>query len=141
MHKSTLLALVLLLGVSSFACQNYSSGLQQSVSTVDETAAITTLRTIGTAQRTYAVSNGGDYGTFPQLCAAGVLDERFNSDQPEVRGYVLTMNVGDKSFSCNADPAPGGKQQAARHFYIDSTSTALHANPSQPASATDASVN
>src|SRR5580765_2416971 len=98
MSKSMLFALMLLLGISTLACTDYSTGLQRSASTVDETAAITTLGTIGTAQRTYAVTNNGDYGTFQQLCAAGLLDERFNSSQPEVRGYVLTMNVGEKSF-------------------------------------------
>jgi hypothetical protein len=141
MLKSFLLALALLLSLSSLACTDYSTGLRQSAGTVDETAVISTMQTIATAQRTYAVSNNGDYGTFPQLCAAGVLDERFNSNQPEVRGYVLTMNVSEQAFSCNADPAPSGKQQAARHFYVDSTSAVPHANPTQPASATDPPVN
>ena len=98
--------------------------------------AIVTLKTISTAQQTYALSNGGNYGTFQQLCEAGYLDSRFNYTQPQVKGYVLSMNVGDKSFSCNADPAPG-TAQPARHFYIDSASGELHANPTQPATSAD----
>ena len=141
MGKSMLFALALLLGISTLSCTDYSTGLQRSARTVDETAALATLSTIGTAQRTYAVSNNGDYGTFEQLCAAGVLDERFNASQPEVRGYILTMNVGDKTFSCNADPAPGGKEQGGRHFYIDASSATLHVNPTQPASAADPAAN
>lgn len=122
--------------IASLSCQSYTTGLQQSAGRVDETAVIGSLRTIGVAQRSYSVSNGGDYGTFQQLSEAGYLDSRFNSSKPEVKGYALTMNVGEKSFSCNADPAITGGQQA-RHFYIDSTSGEIHANPSQPATAAD----
>jgi hypothetical protein len=122
------------------SCQSYSTGLQQSVARADETSAIVTLKTISTAQQTYAVSNGGNYGTFQQLCEAGYLDSRFNYTQPQVKGYLLSMNVGDKSFSCNADPAPG-TAQPARHFYIDSASGELHANPTQPATSADQGLN
>lgn len=122
------------------SCQSYSTGLQQSVARADETSAIVTLKTISTAQQTYALSNGGNYGTFQQLCEAGYLDSRFNYTQPQVKGYLLSMNVGDKSFSCSADPAPG-TAQPARHFYIDSASGELHANPTQPATSADQGLN
>lgn len=122
--------------IASFSCQSYTTGLQQSSNRVDETAVLATLRTIGVAQRSYSVSNGGDYGTFQQLSEGGYLDSRFNSSKPEVKGYALTMNVGEKSFGCNADPALPGAQPA-RHFYVDSSSAEIHTNPSQPATATD----
>ena len=50
------------------SCQTYTTGLQQSVARADETSAIAALKTISTAQQTYAISNGGGYGTFQQLC-------------------------------------------------------------------------
>ncbi len=125
--------------IGSLSCQSYTTGLQQSAGRVDETAVIATLRTIGVAQRSYSVSNGGDYATFQQLSEGGYLDSRFNSSNPEVKGYALTMNVGEKSFGCNADPALAGAQPA-RHFYIDSTSAEIHANPSQAATVTDPPV-
>ena len=137
------LALTVLICVASPSCQNYSTGLQQSVTRVDETVATGTLRTISAAQQTYSVSNGGSYGTFQQLYEGDYLDLRFKSDNPavqtrQIKDYVLTMAVGSDSggpyYRCNADPvAP----KEGRHFYIDSSASALRANPTQPASASD----
>jgi hypothetical protein len=125
--------------LTSVSCQNYSSGLQQSVERADETVATTALRAIALAQQSYAVTNEGNYGTFQQLSAGGFLDERFNSDKPALKGYVLTMDVGKGSngwfYTCNADPAGEGPQ--GKHFYMDSKSNALHSNTTQPASASD----
>lgn len=143
MFRQTCLALTLLLGIVSLSCQTYTSGLQQSVARADETAATGALRTIAIAQRTYSVTSGGDFATFQQLCDGDYLDARFNAEKPAIKDYVLTMTVAAKGagqpegfFSCNADPVGTGAQ-AGRHFYIDSTSAALHANPDQPATAND----
>jgi len=133
-----LLSFVCLLIVFVFliSCQTYSTGLQQSVARADETSAIAALKAISTAQQTYAVSNGGSFGTFQQLCEAGYLDKRFNSSTPQVKDYVLSMEVSANSYSLNADPARSG-EQAGRHFYLDSTSPLIRVNPTQPATATD----
>jgi hypothetical protein len=141
MSRTALIIFSLLTCVASLTCQTYTTGLQQSVARADETSAIGALRTIALAQRTYSVSNGGSYGSFQQLCDGGYLDSRFNSSKPEVKDYILTMDVGAKpgsesGFSCNADPSGAGGQ-AGRHFYIDSTSNEIHVNPTQPATAND----
>ena len=144
MFRFALLATTVLICIASLSCQNYSTGLQQSVTRVDETVATGTLRTIASAQQTYAISNGGNYGTFQQLFEGDYLDLRFKSDNPasqtrQIKDYVLTMEVGRDSagphFRCNADPATAGQQ--GKHFYIDSSANALHANSTQPASASD----
>lgn len=139
MFRFALLATTVFICLASLSCQNYSSGLQQSVTRADETVATGALRTIAVAQQTYSVSNEGNYGTFPQLSAGGYLDERFNSDKPALKDYVLTMAVdkgsGGPFYSCNADPAGDGPQ--GRHFYMDSKSNALHVNATQPAAASD----
>ena len=70
---------------AALACTSYTSGLQQSTTRVDETAAIAALHSITAAQRTYTISNGGNYGTFTQLSEAGYLDPRFNAERPNVR--------------------------------------------------------
>jgi hypothetical protein len=123
----------------SFACQNYSTGLQQSVARADEAVATGALRTIATAQQTYAISNGGGYGTFQQLCAGGYLDSRFNFEKPVLKDYVLTMDAGSNSdgpyFRTNAEPSGTGPQ-SGRHFYIDQTAE-LRVNPTAPASLAD----
>lgn len=131
---------MLVAGAFLLSCQSYSTGLQQSVDRAGETTAIVNLKTISTAQQAYAASNGGSFGSFQQLCATGHLDSRFNSDNPELGGYVFSMTVGDKSFGCNADPAPA-KAKALRHFYIDSTSEEMHANATQPATSADPGLN
>ncbi|MGH9928187.1 MAG: hypothetical protein ACREA9_03055 [Pyrinomonadaceae bacterium] len=143
MFRFALLATTVLICIASLSCQNYSTGLQQSVTRLDETVATGTLRTIASAQQAYAVSNGGNFGTFQQLTDGDYLDERFKSDTPaaqtrRIKDYVLTMAVGSDSggpyFRCNADPV-GPKE--GRHFYIDSSANALRSNPTQPASASD----
>jgi Tfp pilus assembly protein PilE len=143
MLRFALFALTVLICIASLSCQPYSTGLQQSVARADETAAKAALHTISVAQQTYSVSNGGDFGTFQQLCEAGYLDSRFNSSKPAIRDYVLTMEIAPKSeaqpagfYSCNADPVPT-EAKAGTHFYIDSTSSDLHVNPSESATAKD----
>jgi len=143
MFRFAVVAVTILICIPSLSCQSYSTGLQQSVARADETAAKAALHTIAVAQQTYSVSNGGDFGTFQQLCEAGYLDARFNSSKPAIRDYVLTMEVAPKSeaqpagfYGCNADPVAAGAN-AGRHFYIDSTSSDLHVNPSESATARD----
>ena len=136
---SKLFVVVIFVALNSIACQSYSTGLQQSVARADETAATGALRTIATAQQTYAVTNGGSYGSFQQLCAGGYLDARFNSEKPALKEYVLTMETGTDGngpyFRSNAEPTGTGPQ-AGRHFYIDQTSI-LRVNPNQAASGAD----
>lgn len=142
MNKYTV-ALALIICAASLSCQTYTKGLQQGVVRADETSVIATLRTIALTQKTYAVTSGGDYGTFKQLAQGDYLDSRFNADRPAMNNYVLTMVVTPKSegkpegfFTCNADPTGVGTQ-GGRHFYIDSTSPGQHVNPSAPATASD----
>lgn len=143
MCRFAVLVAAALICLASLCCQSYTSGLTQSVTRVDETVATGTLRTIASAQQAYSVSNGGNYGTFQQLFEGDYLDVRFKSDNPaastrQLKDYVLTMAVGSDSggpyFRCNADPAPA---KEGKHFYIDSSANALHANATQAASAAD----
>jgi hypothetical protein len=123
-------------------CQTYTQGLQQSLARADETAALTMLRAIALAQRTYSITNSGEYGTLKQLGDGGFIDARYAEDKP-VKDYVITCTVTPKtsgapegSYSCNADPEKTG-ERAGRHLYIDSTSTVIRYNDTQPATATD----
>lgn len=133
-----LLSIVSLLVFFAFllSCQSYSTGLQKTVARAEELSAVAALKTISTAQQAYAISNGSAYGTFQQLCEGGYLDERFNSSTPEIKEYVLTMEVNGNSYRLNADPARAD-DQANRHLYIDSTSPLIRVNPTQPAGAKD----
>jgi competence protein ComGC len=133
-RPAIIVALFMFSSVVFLGCQSYTTGLQKTRTNVDETAVIATLQTVATAQRAYAISNGGDYGSFEQLTEGGFLDSRFASDTPEVRGYILTMATGDKEFRCNADPSNNAD---GKHFYIDSKSSLIRVNSTQPATASD----
>ena len=124
------------------ACQSYTSGLQQSVVRADEAAAIALVRTISIAERTYSLSNDGEYATMQQLVDAGFLDARYGGDKP-LKDYVITLKVTPKaagavegSYSCNADPDKT-VERLGRHLYVDSTDSGIHVNDGQPANASD----
>ncbi len=142
MLRRLIVALPFLACLTMPACQDYSKGLPQGVARADETAVILALRAIASAQRAYSLSHNGEYGTFPQLAEGGYLDARFNSSKPVLKGYALTMvtmsraaDATESTYSCNADPEEAAP--AVRHFYIDSSSSVIHANASQPATAGD----
>jgi|ERR1700682_5821752 len=140
MSKYLMLAALLLGSCAALACQSYTSGLQQSTTRVDETAVISAIHTIATAQRMYSISNSGSYATFQQLVQGG-LDSRFDSDKPKIKGYVLAMTVtkgagaAEDSYTINADPEGAGPQ-AGRHFFTDQSGM-IHVNASQPATISD----
>ena len=132
---------LLLICFATVGCKEYSTGLEKSSSRADETSAIATLRTIAQAQTTYSISNAGQYASFEQLVELGLLDSRFNHSTPEYHGYVFSLHTtasidGTGFYSCNADPA-ATSPHGGRHFYIDSTSSDIRVNPTQPATSKD----
>lgn len=136
--KSATCRIVLLLVLAGFAasCQSHTEGLVQSEKRAEETVAIGNLRAISSAQRAYSMSNEGDFGTFAQLVEAGFLDTRFEKSEPELNGYAFKMEVGEKQFSCHADPAET-TEPAGRHYYVDSSTSLIRMNPVRPATAED----
>ena len=139
MFRFALAAAAVLICLAALSCQSFSEGMKQGVKSANEAGATGALRSIATVQQTYSVINNGNYGTFQQLVAADYLDSRFNSDKPVMSQYAYTMEVGSEAgrpyFRCNADPS--GEGASGRHFYIDSSSNSIHANATQPASASD----
>ena len=133
---SLVLPWMLLLAAVAFGCQSKTTQLQKSQTGADEASVVAALRTVALAQQGYSVTNEGNFGTFLQLTEGGYLDARFASENPELHGYVLNMTVEDKTFKCNADPNASGDLKG-RHFYLDSNSTLVRVNPTQPASAKD----
>ena len=141
----SLSTLIVLVSLVLAGCQKHTEALESGVTWAEETSAIGALRAILLAERTYSLSNSGEFGTMNQLVDGGFLDSRFAGGRP-ARDYIITLNIVAKgssepegSFSCNADPDPT-LQRAGRHFYIDSTSTTIHVNNSQPATVSDPSL-
>jgi hypothetical protein len=139
MIRTLLLGFLFLGGLGAVACQSYTNTLVESPGRVDERVAISTLRTIASAQMVYSTSNSGAYGSFQQLVAAGHLDSRFSSSPPKVGGYLLTMTVSGGaggSYHCNADPDPAANQKG-KHFYMSSDSPEIRVNSTRDATAND----
>lgn len=142
MTRRLILPVLFVILTTCGACQTYTSGLQQSLARAEETAALTTLRSITLAQRAYSLTNSGEYGTLKQLADGGFLDARYGGEKP-VKDYIITLDVKAKtpgaaegSFTCNADPEKDGIR-AGRHLYIDSTADGIHVNDTQPATSAD----
>jgi hypothetical protein len=104
----------------------------------DEGFAIQALRTIASAETQMKVTRGS-YGDFEALTQAGYLDQRFAGPTPNLKGYRLTITASESDFSVNADPQTTETQPTtgSRHFYLDSSDNAVHANSKQPASKND----
>lgn len=80
----------------------------------NEFAALGRLRTIASAQVTYA-ENANKYGTIKELIAANLLDTSY--DQTVITGYKLTLTVtGDNSYE--AVMTPETTSSGGRSFYI-----------------------
>jgi prepilin-type N-terminal cleavage/methylation domain-containing protein len=119
---------------------------QNSVRSANQAAAIKTLNTIVTEQRTYYnTHNRSNYGTFDQLIADGAFDKRFTGEAPVVEGYIYKMKVTPKSgnqppmFAVNADPQkPDGFNATGRQYYfIDANTSTIHVSETQPATVDD----
>jgi prepilin-type N-terminal cleavage/methylation domain-containing protein len=119
---------------------------QSSVRSANQAAAIRTLNAIQVEQRTYFNShNRTSYGTFDQLIADGALNKNFAGEAPEVEGYIFKMVVTPKGagqppmYRVNADPqkADGFNATGKQFYYMDSNSSTIHVNGSQPAGPDD----
>jgi hypothetical protein len=134
-----ILVLVLLFFVSCSGGDSPKLGpLPKVAGAADETSAIQSLGTIATAEGQLKAGRGS-YGDFNALVQAGLLDERFSGNTPNLRGYRFTMKVTDSDFTVNADPQTTQSlpTTGTRHFYLDSADNAVRVNPEQQASKSD----
>jgi prepilin-type N-terminal cleavage/methylation domain-containing protein len=119
---------------------------QNSVRSANQAAAIKTLNTIVTEQRTYYnTHNRSAYGTFDQLIADGAFDKRFTGEAPVVEGYVYKMTVTPRSgnqppmFAVNADPqkSEGFNATGRQFYYIDANTSTIHVSEEKSAGLDD----
>ena len=87
-------------------------------------SAVSHIRTINTAQVTYASANGGAFGTISELVAAGLLDSRF-LDQRGVSGYHFSVAVQPQSYTAFATPDAGFKGDRFGRFGYASNEDAV----------------
>jgi hypothetical protein len=82
----------------------------------NESAAIAQLRTINTAEVTFLSSNGGKYGTIPQLIEAGLLDQRFASP---ISGFSYSIIALGPNYAAAAIPTSQGTGRFAYYSTPD----------------------
>lgn len=145
MMRLTITALLFVVLSLTVSCQTYTESLEKSVDRADEVGAIAMLRAIALAQRTYSLSNNGEFGTLQQLADGGFLDTRYVTSKP-VRDYVITLKVTPRqqpmpegSFTVNADPEKPA-ERFGRHLFLDSTSSIIHFNLKESATASDPAI-
>ncbi len=133
-----LLGLVLLASCSSGGSNEGLGVYPKAMGAADEGSAIQTLRTIATAEAQMK-STRGSYGDFEALTQAGYLDSRFAGPAPNQRGYRFTISASDAEFTVHADPQTTETQPTTgvRHFYLEGSENAVHANATQAASKSD----
>src|SRR5262245_16149549 len=76
--------------------------LLRSRQAANESAAVSNLRTINTAEVTYLSSAAGNYGAITDLVTAGLLDTRFST--PAVSGYNFSITASGSDYTASAMP-------------------------------------
>src|SRR5262245_29153469 len=75
--------------------------LLRSRQAAQESSAVAQIRTVNTAEVTYLSSNGGNYGSVPELITAGLLDNRFATS---VSGYTFLVTASASDYTATATP-------------------------------------
>ena len=116
--------------------------LLRSRQAAQESSAVAQIRTINTAEVTYLSSNGGNYGSIPELITAGLLDGRFATS---VSGYVFGVQASGSDYTAQATPT---STNAGRFGYFSvpdavvryQTATSTTCNPCFPSGQSGAPV-
>jgi Tfp pilus assembly protein PilE len=117
---------------------------QSSIRKANEASAVTTVNTIKIAEAKYAIDHQGHYGTFSQLFSDGYVDKRFNTEKPQVRGYIFVLTLVDKneraavSYQLNANPESAeGIGATGKIFYYSEPDAGIFVNRDGVADADD----
>ena len=116
-------------------------GWRNAMKAGNETATMQNMQTIGAVEVLYFNTHNRTYGTFDQLVAQEMLSSKFVGNPPVTDGYVLTLKLTGKQtdpgspFTLNGDPVDD--DYGEKHFYFDSSSLALHVNPTKEAGPND----
>jgi prepilin-type N-terminal cleavage/methylation domain-containing protein len=94
-----LIVVAIILIIATIAIPN----LLRSRQAAAETAAVSTLKAINTAEVTFLSTSGGKFGTLADLVTAGLLDSRFAG--ASVSGYIFVVTASGADYTANATPA------------------------------------
>src|ERR1043165_3993527 len=86
--------------------------LLRSRQAAQESAAVSQIRTVNTAEVTYLSSASGNYGAITDLITAGLLDSRFTGS---VSGYTFVVDASGSDYTATATPT---STNAGRYGYF-----------------------
>jgi prepilin-type N-terminal cleavage/methylation domain-containing protein len=108
-----LIVVAIILIIATIAIPN----LLRSRQAAAETAAVSTLKTINTAEITYISTSGGNFGTISDLVTAGLLDSRFSGASVSGYNFVIAAAAGD--YTATATPATANSGRFAYYTLPD----------------------
>jgi prepilin-type N-terminal cleavage/methylation domain-containing protein len=116
--------------------------LLRSRQAAQESSAVAQVRTINTAEVTYLSSNGGSYGSIPELITQGFLDSRFSAS---VSGYTFTVTASGSDYTVTATPTSTNAGRYGYYAVPDAviryqTATSTTCNPCFPTGQSGAPV-
>lgn len=135
------IALVAVLFVFGFFVGIAVHGFKAAQRAGNETATIQNMQTIAALEVQYFSLHNRTFATIDQLVAEQMMSSKFAGNPPVADGYVLTLKLtGTKtdpgsSYTLNGDPIDD--DYGKNHFYLDSSSPALHVNPDKEAGPND----
>jgi len=114
--------------------------LLRSRQAANESSAVANLRTINTAEITYASASGGLFGTKDQLVQEGLIDSRFNSGAA-VSGYNYFIPVETGGVNYTAYAFPASPNMGRWGYYSTPDAVVRYATPFPTGKATGDPVN
>lgn len=115
----SLIELLIVVAVIGIIAAIAIPNLMRSRDAAQEASAISSLRTLVTAQITYSSTAGnGQFGVLTDLESSGYIDETLASGTKE--GYDFTLTNNNTDFEITAIPT-GPNAGQMRHFFTDET--------------------
>ena len=140
----TLIELLIVIAIIGILAAVVIPTFQSSIRKANEASAVTTVNTIKVAEAKYVIDHQDHYGTFRQLFSEGYLDKRFNTEKPNVRGYIFVLTLVDKneraaiSYQLNANPeCAEGVGATGKIFYYSEPDAGVYVNRDGVADADD----
>lgn len=113
----SLIELLIVVAVIGIIAAIAVPNLMRSRDAAQEASAISSLRTLATAEITYAATQGaGQFGTLEQLVTAELIDEALGGGTKD--GYVFAAGAIGDGFSFTATPQSPNADQM-RYFFVD----------------------
>jgi len=137
----TLIELMIVIAIIGILIGAAVYGWRAATKAGNEAATLQNLKTIAAVEIQYYNTHSRSFGTFDQLVKEQMLSSKFAGNPPSADGYILNLKVTPKtatsvtSYTLNADPQDLGS--GTNHFFIDSTDSSIHVNPTQAAGPND----